>query len=232
MSETSGIKAGDIVKSELPLGASREVLTVLASETFTAGEIGGLNSAGKVVQIATLADDVYTLTMASGTDGGSFALAYRGKAIAAQAYNVAIADLQVALRALHADLDACVVATPSGVGVDYTVTVTQEKKSDLFHLSIVQDSTADGGVWEGGIHISRTTFGQHPSVIALEAAASTSDVSRVFLVRDAVVDTTKLTGGSGDVYKRLAEPKVADDWENCAGYGRIVVRTGPTYTTL
>lgn len=231
--ETSSVLISDIIKWEASEMYSREVLTIKASNTFVVGQVGCRDSTGDIVTIANANDHVWTLTMASGTDGGSFGLAYRGKAIAVQAYNVAIADLQVALRALHADLDACVVATPSGVGVDYTITVTHEKLPlDAPSIQVVQDSTADGGVWEGGVHISKTTFGEPPCCVVLEAHSAAADAAKVCLVRDSVVDSTKLTGDSTDVRNRLAEKRGADDYENSAGFGGIKVAAGPTYTTL
>ncbi len=233
MAQTKAVEIGDVVVRETDETFSRETLTILASNTFVVGQVGCLDSAGKVVTIANANDHVWTLTMAAGTDGGNFALSYRGATTAAQAYNVSVANLQTALRALHADLDACVVATSGGVGVDYTIIVTHEKLPvDAPSIQVVQDSTTDGSVWEGGIHISKTTLGEPPRVIVLEAASSASDVSRVCLVRDAVLDAANVTGQSADVNNRLAEVGNADNYENGAGYGRMIVRTGPTYTTL
>lgn len=229
MAQTKTLEAGDVIIHEENELMSRETLTVLASNTFVLGQVGCIDNAGKVNTIANAQDDVYTLTHVTTADGGTFALSYRGDAIAAQAWNVSTADLQTALRALHADLDACVVAGTAGTA--YTVTVTHEKKSNLFHLGVAQDSVEDGGVYSG-THLSRTTYAEQAGVIALEACAESSDASRVFLVRNAIVDASNVTGQSSDINKRLAEPKAADDFENQAGYGNIIVRTGPTYTTL
>jgi hypothetical protein len=233
MAQTKGLETGDLIVYEQNPTFCRETLTIKANNTFVVGQVGCRDGTGDIVTIANGNDHVWTLTMAAGTDGGNFALAYRGAAIAVQAYNVAVADLQTALRALHADLDACVVATAGGVGVDYTITVTHEKlPKDAPSIEVVQDSTADGGVWEGGIHISKTTLGEPPCCIVLEACEETSDASRVCLVRNAVVDASNVTGQSADVNKRLAEYMGSDDYENSAAYGAIIVRIGPTYTTL
>ena len=222
---------GDVVVREWDPTSSREALTVLDGQTLVVGEVGGLDSAGKVVDVATLADDVYTITEQAGPDAGSFALRYRGKETAALAYNATAATIQTAVRALHADLDAAVVA--GSTGGPYTITVATEKKSDAFDISKGADDTNDGGVMEGGIAVDRSTVAEKPSLILLEAASpSGSDGAALCLVRNAIVDASNLTGSDSDIVNRLAESKQADNNENGAGYGLIIVRSGPTYTTL
>lgn len=98
-------------------------------------------------------DEIQTLTLAAGTDGGTFRAKYGDNDTGALAWNITAADLQVALRALHADLAACVVGL---VGEVYTVTVPDRAAS---LLDIINDCTADGGVWEGGIVVARTQAG-------------------------------------------------------------------------
>lgn len=230
MAVNEPLRAGDVIIREQDEERSREDLIVLANETFVLGQVGALDNAGKVVTVATANDEVYTVTEAAGTDAGSFALRYRGLEIAAEAFDVTSADLQTALRALHNDLDACVVT--GATGGPYVITVTHEKKSNLFHISKGLDSTNDGGVFEGGIIVNRTTLAEQIAVICLDPATESSDATRAFLVRDAIVDVANLTGSDSDIVKRLAEYKVADDFENQAAFGGILVRTGPTFTTL
>ena len=226
---TEPIRIGDIIVHEMDREMSRQTLTVLASNTFVVGQIGCIDSAGKVNTIANAQDDVYTITKGGTPDAGSFALRYRGDSTSV-AFNVSSANLQVALRALHNDLDACVAS--GSAGGPYTVTITHEKKSNMFHLSRGADGTNNSGTWEGGFTVDRTTYAEQCGVICLLAVEDSSDATRPFLVRDALIDAANLTGGSADIYNRLAEPKVADDFENQAGFGGILVRTGPTYTSL
>ena len=222
---------GDVVVREWDPTSSREALTILDGQTLVLGEVGGINTDSKVVDVATLKDDIYTITEQSGTDAGSFALRYRGKETAALAYNITNADLQTAVRALHADLDTAVAA--GSTGGPYTITVPTEKKSDLYDISKGADDTNDGGTLEGGIIVNRTTVAEKPSLILLEASSTSgSDGEALCLVRNAVVDASNLTGSDSDIVKRLAESKQADNKENGAGYGLIIVRSGPTYTTL
>ncbi len=223
-------RIGDVIVAEMNENFSRQDLTVLASNTFVVGQVGCLNSAGKVVTVTNAEDDAYTITNATNTDGGGYGIRYRGVETALQAWDATAASIQVALRAIHADLDACVVS-----GSDegpYTVTIDNSKKSGDFHLSKGADDTIFTATYEGGIKITLTTPGEHPSVIAMEAVVNSSDKIAAFLVRDAIVDAASLTDSSADVLIRLAEAKVADDYENGAGYGGIFVKTGPTYSTL
>lgn len=223
-------RIGDIIVHEDDPMISREAITVLASNTFVVGQIGCIDNAGKVNTVANAQDDIYTITEAGTTAAGNFAISYRGDQ-ASVAYNVTAADLQVALRALHADLDACDVS--GSTGGPYTVTIAHEKKSTMFHLARGFDSTlTGGGAWEGGITVDRTTYAEQAGVICLEPIESGSDGERVFLVRSALIDVANLTDGSADIYKRLAEWKIADDFENQAGYGGILVKTGPTMSYL
>jgi hypothetical protein len=99
-------------------------------------------------------NDVQTFTAAAGTDGGTFRFAYRGAVTAALAWNVSTADAQTALRALHADLAACVVSGTAGES--YVVTTAKAVVADL---AVVNDLTSDGGVDEGGLVAEHTTIG-------------------------------------------------------------------------
>lgn len=74
-----------------------------------------------------------------------------------------------------------------------------------------------------------TATATNEEMICLEAASpSGADGAAVFLVRNAVVDSNNLTM-AGTASQAEAALK---DVDATTGYGRIIVRTGPTYTTL
>lgn len=102
--------------------------------------------------------DVQTLTLAAGTDGGTFVVEYKGNLTAGLAWNIAAANLQTALRALHAEL---ALVTVGLVGEIYTVTNPNNVASSgpLVALTIVNDLTTDGGVFEGGIIVAHSAIG-------------------------------------------------------------------------
>jgi hypothetical protein len=107
--------------------------------------------------------EVQTLTLAAGTDGGNFAVKYKGDdgveaQTASQAWNVSAADLQTALRALHADLAGVTVGLAAEV---YTVTFPRDAVGAGTHalFEIVNDTTNDGTVDEGGVVVARTATG-------------------------------------------------------------------------
>ena len=118
-----------------------------------------------------------------------------------------------------------IVLTYSGTG--YTGVAFELAVLDLDHVSGLDDvsivETTAGGVASGA--------GKEARVICLTASSpSGTDGSAVCLVRNAVVDQAKLTiANSGVVANVTAALK---DVDATTGYGRIIVRTGPTYTTL
>jgi len=117
--------------------------------------VNGITGSVKYGDIGETQDEVQTLVLTDGTDGGTFRVKYGGEFTGALAWNVSTADLQTALRGLaETDLNAVVVTgTP---GVAYTVT-NPDVGLDL--LEVVNDNTTDGGVWEGGIVVTRTQAG-------------------------------------------------------------------------
>lgn len=163
-------------------GGTVRTLTVTYSAVDTATGVITLTALGsaaddealKVVEttagVAAVSgvDDVQTFTLATDTDGGTFRFGYRGKVTAELAWNVSTADAQTALRALHADLAACVVSGTAGV--EYVVTTAAKTVADL---TIVNDVTSDGGVDEGGIVAVHTTQG----VTAVVAAAEVQTIT-------------------------------------------------------
>jgi len=197
MTETEGLVIGDVVKQELPNRMSREVHTVAASQTLVVGQICQ-GATGAKVLLADSANEVQTLTLAAGTDGGTFKVYYKEQLTGVHplVWNISAANLQIALRALHADLVACTVDL---VGEQYTVTVP-ETACDL--LNIQQDVTADGGVWEGGISVARTSSGAvagaSANCIILENVTTGGGETQeaVFLVRDSLVDVDQLSFGA------------------------------------
>lgn len=198
--KTQGITVGEVVKFEQPNAFSREKLTVLAGNNIVRGQVCRLVG-GKAAALADVAavDDVQTLTMSDGTDGGTFVLRYRGVATAALAWNISAADLQEAVRALHDDLAASVVTTES-VGTEYTITTAAKACADL---EIQSDLLLDDEVAEPAslVHTTQGAAavdgGMAAEVVALEAADATDgDVANViFIVRDAIVLKDNLTYG-------------------------------------
>lgn len=113
--------------------------------------------------------DVQTMTLQAGADGGTFKIKYRNQVTAAQNFNVSTADLQTAVRALHADLAATVVSSVGGVGVDYVFTTADISAVDI---EIVEDMITDGGVLEPAT-IVHTTQGVTPVTAVTEVQTIT-----------------------------------------------------------
>jgi hypothetical protein len=210
---TSAKKVGDIVRFEVDggMGYCREYRTVLDGQDFSIGEVGYLNSDSKMVACGAGVAEVQTLTLSAGTDGGSFKLIYKELVTAALAWNVSAADMQVALRALHADLAACTVDLTSEV---YTITVpaTSIPIGGIPLIQVLCDITTDGAAAEGGVTPGRTTTGNavglNAEAVCLEASApSGADGYAMFLVRGpAICDIGQMTyptGGSTGVIAAL-----------------------------
>lgn len=219
---------GDVVKSELPLFASRKRVTIGHSQTLVVGQLIE-NNAGEYQALSAAINEVQTLTLAPGTDGGKFRVRYKEAVSAELAWNVSAADMQTALRALHTDLAACVVGL---VGEVYTVTITPVGVQNIPLLEVVNDYTLDGGVAEGGIVVARTTVGYVPggkvAGICLAAAttgAHPATVDVAMLERDAVVNKSKITYGAN--IDSDAKKLVVDALLEAMS---IRVRTTPTYS--
>jgi hypothetical protein len=132
---------------------SRDVLLVKRSKSITIKE-NYLPNYDSVLNVGTA--EVVTLTLQPGTDGGTFRVrrADTGAVTADLAWNAAANTVRDALRTLTGD---ATLATAL-VGEVYTVTFTTGF-SNPPDLQVVNDSTNDGGVWEGGVIIARTTDG-------------------------------------------------------------------------
>jgi len=106
----------------------------------------------------TAVNDVQTMTFQAEPDGGTFRLKYKNVAIAAQAPDVTTDNLQTAVRAIHADLAACVVSgTP---GASYVITTAATPCTDI---SICEDMILDGAVLEPAIILHTTQGAAGPS---------------------------------------------------------------------
>lgn len=115
---------------------------------------------GVITVTAANATSTWTLTLAAGTDGGSFGVRVTNPAgvsqtIANQQWNVSAANLDTALEALT-------IVGASGVttglaGEVYTLTFSAALGNML--VEVVNDTTTDGGVSEGGIAVAQTVVG-------------------------------------------------------------------------
>lgn len=77
----------------------------------------------RVDRLPSGGDQIQTITEAGSPGGGTFTVSYRGSTSSAQAYDITAANLQVTLRALHADL-AAVTVTRSGTTTNFVWVVT------------------------------------------------------------------------------------------------------------
>lgn len=90
---------------------------------------------------------------------------------------------------------------------------------------VIGEAMKDEG---GGVYVA--TAAADAEVIALEAASpSGANGEAVCLTRNAIVNSDNVTVASGTVAELAAALK---DVDATTGYGRILVRTGPTFTTL
>ncbi len=197
MSINENTRPGDVLKVEAADRFSRKEVTITHAQTIVCGQILENNGSDEYQALSAGVDDVQTLTLTDGTDGGTFCVRYKNLVTAPLAWNITAADLQVALRALHADLAACTVGL---VGAVYTVT-NAKAPADL--LEIVNDLTTDGGVFEGGVVVARTATGKivgaGAECVALEAVTTEADPDLkqcAVVFRDAVLDKNFLTYGA------------------------------------
>lgn len=117
-------------------------------------------STGVITVTAVNASSTYTLTLAAGTDGGSFGVKVTNPAgvsqtIANQQWNVSAANLDTALEALT--IVGASGVTVGLVGEVYTLTFASSLGDML--VEVVNDTTTDGGVSEGGIAVAQTVVG-------------------------------------------------------------------------
>lgn len=132
----------------------------------------------------------YLLTLAPGTDGGAFALritraGYDPQTIASQAWNVSAANLDTAIEGLSSIGTAGVVTTLAGEV--YTL-VFANSLGDI-NVEVVNDTTNDGGVAEGGIVVTEGGAGG-PYVVTFQNRFGETNVAAI------TADATLLTGGS------------------------------------
>lgn len=126
---------------------SRDVLLVKRDKSIVIKE-NYLPNYASITNVATV-----TLTLAPGTDGGTFRVRNNntGATTAELAWNVSATDLRTALRTLTGDTALTVGLASEVYTVTFTTTVTPPE------LEIVNDTTTDGGVDEGGIVLATTS---------------------------------------------------------------------------
>lgn len=148
------IGASGTFKLTGPPTASGVVRTVTV--TYSAVD----TSTGVITITAVGVSSTWTLTLTDGTDGGTFAVRVTNPAgvtqtIAGQAWNVSAANLETAIEALT--IVGAGKGTVGLVGAVYTITF-DEDLGDM-QVEIVQDTTNDGGVFEGGVLAAQTAVG-------------------------------------------------------------------------
>lgn len=121
----------------------------------------GVDTATGVITITAVGvSSTWTLTLTDGTDGGTFAVRVTSpdgtvRTIAGQAWNVSAANLEIAIEALS-NVGAG-KGTVGLVGAVYTITFDEDLGDML--VEVVQDTTNDGGVFEGGVLAAQTAVG-------------------------------------------------------------------------
>lgn len=131
---------------------------------------------------------IFTLTASGGTDAGAFFLkvTYNDQeyTTATIAYNASAGDIDTAIEALPHLPDTAVSVSGSG---PWVLTFSNSLVGPL-ELEVVNDSTIDNPVWEGGIAI---TEGLHPFLIEFQNDLGYTNVAAV------TTGAGSLTGGGG-----------------------------------
>lgn len=133
---------------------------------------------------------LFTLTNTDGSDAGTFKLrvTYGGEShvTSALTFDDVAADIDAAIEALPHLPDAAVTVSGSGGG-PWTLTFANSLVGDVM-VQVVEDSTTDGTVWEGGVQL---TEGLHPYRIEFQNDLGYSNVAAI------TTDATGLSGGGG-----------------------------------
>ncbi len=116
-------------------------------------------STGAITITAMEVTSTWTLTLAAGTDGGGFGLRITTPAgvaldIPSQAFGVTSADLETAVEAL-----STVGAGNGTITGDGPHTIVFDGDLGDMRVDVINDSTADGGVVEGGVIAAQTVVG-------------------------------------------------------------------------
>lgn len=137
---------------------------------------------------------VWTLTNANGSDGGTFHLkvTYNGEEYTTSAltYDDTAADIDTAIEALPHLPDTAVTVTGSAGG-PWVLTFVNTLSGPL-EVEVVQDSTTDGTVWEGGIVVTEVSgTALQPYIIEFTNDLGNTNVGAV------TTGVGSLTGGNG-----------------------------------
>lgn len=206
--ETTRIE--DVIGWEQDIRYSRESKVVLDGQTFLVGGIGYLNAADKAVEAVATANQVDTITFSAAMTAGQYAVTIYAPdgtplsvavawdtnwATTMAAINVAITAAATAwageasVGAVMTGTATAQILTYSGVG--FTLLETKLPVSDI-----------DGTTGPTSSSVVRTTGAgaDQGDMICLEdSSPSGADGAAVFLVRDAIVNESFLTVGTGSV---------------------------------
>lgn len=136
---------------------------------------GANTSTGAITVTALSTAATYTLTEQAGTDGGTFALVVTtpdgvSTSTAGLAYNETSANIQTALQAL-VNVGSGNATVSGSAGGPYTVTFSSTLGAVT--LRTANDSTNDGGVFEGGIVVAQTQAGNDGRFVSSSFVAPT-----------------------------------------------------------
>ena len=141
----------------------------------------------------TKGSTVYTLTHSSGTDAGTFGLEVtvgdHTARVTSIAWNETAANIVTALVALP-NVGTGGVTASGSAGGPYTLTFAPALlASGQVSLSVVNDDTNDGGVWEGGVACAALAQGTY--LVTFQNDLGYRDVAAM------TTNATSLTGGAG-----------------------------------
>lgn len=170
--------------------SGQETSTIAYNATAAAVQtaVEALSTVGSGNVSVTQPKRLFTLTNAAGSDAGTFKLriTYNGEThvTSALTFDDTAADIDTAIEALPHLPDTAVTAAGSAGG-PWTLTFVNTLSGDLL-VQVVEDSTTDGTVWEGGIVL---TEGLHPYRIEFQNDLGYTNVAAV------TTDAGSLTGG-------------------------------------
>ena len=197
-----GEKIGNNEVQTITIDATGGTFTITYSSDTTSAI--AYNATASVVQTALEALDgigagdvsvtapkrLFTLTNTDGSDAGTFKLrvTYNGEThvTSALTYDDTAADIDTAIEALPHLPDTAVTVSGSGGG-PWTLTFVNTLSGDVL-IEVVEDSTTDGTVWEGGVLL---TEGLHPYRIEFQNDLGYQNVAAV------TTGAGSLTGGAG-----------------------------------
>lgn len=161
----------------------------------------GLDSIG-AGNISVTNRATFALTHTAGTDGGTFALQITAngatRTTALVAWNVSAANLAIAINALSNVANATVTGSDGG---PYTIKFSP--MDGEIELLVVNDTTADGGIFEGGVVVTTPAEAGEDYVLEFINDLGNTNVGAV------TTDATLLTGGAGTATVAVAQAGTA-----------------------